>query len=543
MKKNNRKKCESFIVTDTGEWVDSTILEEYKIAAKADVDADGSKQVHEEDWAYGDYILAPKYDPKKLIDVLDLNSYHRNCVDVVARDSSGLNYSFQPKEGGNEEIFDNPLVEEFLDNIKPSINTLLYLRMFDRRAIGYGAIEVIRENTSDSQVINLTHIPAHTLRRAADGYRVQQKIGTKTVWFVIYGGTYYGEQVDVHADTGEIYEYNTLPEKDKANELLWTQEYAPGTNYYGRPPIVGSLAAVAGDLSRARYNNSFFKNYGMPTFAVTITGDFADYEKDPEDEDYDPTKTLKYQINQQLQQVIRNPHSAMCITIPSEGEEGNVDINIQPLSVEQREADFRLFRTDNRDEVIHSHRVDPSRIGIYDSGNLNGTSAKQTDKSYTVSTIAPIKAENEYDINTLLKNEFDLTDWKFVLSDMDPKDFTRDIDVIEKLFNMASITPNQIIKLVGDKFGLSQVTDNAYLDEYYLNGVPLDQVWQQAAQNNTEYADSVLSALNDEIVGEATKYDETEESGEYGVDVQYSTKADTTFSDKIRRIITSRIKT
>ena len=48
MKKNNRK-SESFIVTDTGEWVDSTILEEYKISAKADMDADGSKQVHEED--------------------------------------------------------------------------------------------------------------------------------------------------------------------------------------------------------------------------------------------------------------------------------------------------------------------------------------------------------------------------------------------------------------------------------------------------------------------------------------------------------------
>lgn len=109
MKKNNRK-SESFIVTDTGEWVDSTILEEYKISAKADMDADGSKQVHEEDWAYGDYILAPKYDPKKLIDVLDLNSYHRNCVDVVARDSSGLNYSFQPKEEGNEEIFDLSLI-------------------------------------------------------------------------------------------------------------------------------------------------------------------------------------------------------------------------------------------------------------------------------------------------------------------------------------------------------------------------------------------------------------------------------------------------
>ena len=535
--KNKKRKSESFIVTDTGEWVDKSILEEFAVSTKAEMDGEGSKQAREEDWAYEEYILTPKYDPKKLIDVLDLNSYHRNCVDVVARDSSGLKYSFQPKEEGSEEVFDNPVVEEFLDNIKPSINTLLYLRMFDRRSIGYGAIEVIRESTSESPVINLAHIPAHTLRRAADGYRVQQMIGTKTVWFTIYGETYHGEQVDVHADTGEIYEYNTLPAEYKANELLWTQEYAPGTNYYGRPPVIGSLPAILGDMSRARYNNSFFKHYGMPTFAITITGDFADYDKDPEEEDYDPTKTLKYQINQQLRQVIRNPHSAMCITIPSEGEEGNVDINIQPLSVEQREADFRLYRTDNRDEVIHAHRVDPSRIGIYDSGKLNGNSAKQTDNSYKVSTVSPIKAENEYDINTLLKREFDLTDWKFVLSDMDPKDFSRDIDVIEKLFNMSAITPNQIIKAVGEKFGLSQVPDNPYLDEYYLNGTPLDQIWQ-TQQADTNYADSVLNALNDEIIGEATTYDETEEEpGEYGLDDQYSAKSDSTFSDKIRRII------
>ena len=182
----NKKRSESFIVTDTGEWVDRSVLEEFAVSTKADMDADGSKQAREEDWAYDDYILTPKYDPDKLIEVLDLNSYHRNCVDVVARDSSGLNYTFQSKEEGNEEVFNNPVVEEFLDTINPSINTLLYLRMFDRRAIGYGAIEVIRESTSDSQVINLAHIPAHTLRRAADGYRVQQQIGTKKVWFTIY---------------------------------------------------------------------------------------------------------------------------------------------------------------------------------------------------------------------------------------------------------------------------------------------------------------------------------------------------------------------
>ena len=62
MKKNNRK-SESFIVTDTGEWVDSTILEEYKIAAKADIDADGSKQVHEEDI----YLQEKKHNKKNIL--------------------------------------------------------------------------------------------------------------------------------------------------------------------------------------------------------------------------------------------------------------------------------------------------------------------------------------------------------------------------------------------------------------------------------------------------------------------------------------------
>ena len=42
-------------------------------------------------------------------------------------------------------------------------------------------------------------------------------------------------------------------------------------------------------------------------------------------------------IGQQIKEVIKNPHSAICITIPSEGEEGNVDLKITPLSVQTEE--------------------------------------------------------------------------------------------------------------------------------------------------------------------------------------------------------------
>ena len=162
----------------------------------------------------------------------------------------------------------------------------------------------------------------------------------------------------------------------------------------------------------------FFKNYGMPAFAVTITGDFADYTEEPylEETDengkrkpnpnFDETQTMRYKISQQIQQVIKNPHSAICITIPTETDEGKVDVNIQPLSVQQEEGSFRVFLKDERDEIIHAHKVDPSRIGIYDAGKLNGTNSQFTDNSYKYSTVAPIKKEAEELINLIAREEF-----------------------------------------------------------------------------------------------------------------------------------------
>lgn len=529
---------DAFIVTkkdDSYELVEREILDRYSI--KADMDHEGSKQIKEDGWAYGDYLLEPKYSPDKLIDLLDLNTFHENCVDVIARDSSGLSYTFIPSDEENTAEFDNETVQDFLNNINPSINTLLYRRNYDKRAIGYGAIEVIREDTAESQVKTLSHIPAHTLRRHSDGIRVKQMVGTKEVWFFIYDTNYdeNGDKFDVHADTGEIYPYNSLSASEKANELLWTMDYAPGTNYYGRPKIIAALSTILGDLSRSSYNTTFFRNYGMPAFAVTITGDFADYDVSPDDPEYDVTKTLKYKISQQLKQVIRNPHSAVTILVPSEGEEGNVEVNIQPLSVDTKEASFRLYRKDNRDEILQAHKVDPSRLGIYESGQLNGSNSQNLDNSYKVSTIAPLKAENEYDINRLLTREFGLTDWKFTINDLDPKDYQNDILVLEKLFNMACITPQQIIDVVGDKFGLKSTNENCYLDEYYLNGTPLEKVW--TAENTVNFPD--LTGLNDEIIDEAETYDEFEETTtvEDSFEDEQSTKSMASFTERIKKAL------
>ena len=382
--------------------------------------------------------------------------------------------------------------------------------VYDRRAVGYGALEVIREGTSKSDIIRLKHIPAHTLRRHTDLKRVVHiTSGGKRVWFVIYGKNYddKGNLCDIHADTGAFHPYNSLPPEDKANELLWTMEYAPGTDYYGRPPIVSCLPSISAGISATAYNTSFFKNYGMPKFAITVTGDFADYDVDPTDPEYDYTQTLKYRISQQIKEVIRNPHSAICITIPSEGEEGNVNLDITPLSVQQEDGSFRLLRKDTRDEVLHAHHVDPSRLGIYDAGTLNGNNSDNTRASYKYGTIAPIKTECESLINRI-GAELGCTSWRFSIEDVAPIDYTKDLALAEFLFARGAMTIKELIDNFGAKFGLTlDDPDDYYLNARYINGQPLESLWNTVEDNPYLEIDTILGSLNESLTG-----DELEES-------------------------------
>ena len=512
------KKSDSFIVTvdDTGEYNVVDRMELDRHALKAQVDYDGSKQVVDEQFKAGVHVLEPRYNPYDLVQLLDLYTYHAACVDAVAVDSTGISYTLKPVEDVEPIDAEKERFITVLENCKPSINNNLQKMVFDRRAIGYGALELIRETTSDSLPCKLKHIPAQTLRRHADTKRVVHTTPAgKRVWYVIYGKNYddQGNKVDVHADTGAFHPYNTLAPHERANELLWTMEYAPGTDYYGRPPIISALGSISSDISAVKYNNSFFQNYGMPKFAITVTGDFADYDVDPDDPEYDYTQTLKYKISQQIKEVIKNPHSAICITIPSEGEEGNVDLKITPLSVQTEEGHFRMLRKDTRDEVLHAHHVDPSRLGIYDAGSLNGSNSDNTRVSYKYGTIAPIKAEIE-DLVNLIGEELDCTSWKFSIEEVAPIDYTKDLVLAEFMFARGAMTPRQIIDNFGGKFGLTAPDEDMFMDEYYINNTPVKQIWD-TIEDNPQFDEehSILTDLEDKLWSQ-TNDNKEEEIGE-----------------------------
>ena len=175
-----------------------------------------------------------------------------------------------------------------------------------------------------------------------------------------------------------------------------------------------------------------------------------------------------------------------------------------------------MLRKDTRDEVIHAHHVDPSRLGIYDAGSLNGTNANQTSNSYKYGTIAPIKSECEALIN-LIGAELEVQTWKFSIEDVSPIDYNDDLKLADFLFARGAMTIKDLIDNFGSKFGLDidGEENEYYLNARYLNGVPLDMVWNNVEDNPYLEVDSILASLEDSLRGnEDAKEDDIGESTE-----------------------------
>ena len=512
-------RSESYIVTDRENFVPLPILNEYALKS--------TKGMNDEDGFNYKDVVEPPAPPRLLNKLLDINTWHKVCCEAIAADASGAGYTFIPDPNVVEpNMAEKEYLEEFFRTLRPNINQLLYEREYDCESIGWGLLEVIRENGDyDAPICDLKHYSGANFRRCADGVRVQQIIGGKVRWFVILGenhdadGTHY----DVHYKTGEKY-YEGLPEELRANEVIWKNRFNPETKLYGKAPASPAIGAIYADNSRARYNIEFFRNYGIPAMYVTITGDFDPGIIDPEDPDYDVRNTLQYRITEQLKQVIHNPHSAMVLQIPSEGEDGNVQVEIKPLSVDTKEASFRLFRKDNRDEVVASHHMDPNRVGVTDAGKLGASNSEQTNNSYRVSTIKPLVRENEDDINYLIHNCMGITDWNFKIIDTDEKQNVIDLEKVISMVEKAIMTPNEAREAIGEKYGIARIDDNPLLDEFYYNGNPLSGMGR--LDNTLPGVDTILAGLEESITNLEEDTDEEE----------VSVKSDSRFKEAIKSI-------
>jgi len=476
-------------VTSKGKAVRSDVMDNYAI--KGD---EGSRQMPLDKFAslYAtDRVIQPLYNPEALAAVLEMNACHARCCSVKARDTAGLGYSLEPTvenpaEGQKETL------REFLE-AQEGLTTMFYRQQYDVEAIGYGAIEVVREqHRADGVPVKMVQVPAHTLRMHSSGNKVVQRRGNKKTWFKVFG-----KELDVDHYTGHEHDFGSLQPERRATEIIWNNLYSQRSDYYGIPDIVPALGAVHGDISRRDFNLNFFDNFGVPAYAVFITGD---YDPGPVNPDTGRTE-LEEQIEEHFSALADKPHSTMVLTVPTrEGGAGDVQIKFQPLSVDVKDASFRLYRKDNRDEVIVAHGVPPYRIGVAEEGSLGGNTAKESTEIYKDSVIKPRQEVLEEVINKhVVRDGLQITDWRFSFAEIDTQDEAHDLEMVKALFDMGAMRIRDVIQRYGEKYGIEDDPDDPLLDARFVQGQPLTP----ETLEGQEQAAGVMRSLKNELLKEA----------------------------------------
>jgi len=443
-------------LTNKGKFIDNDIMDKYLLKSKKKDET--SKQIKDPfAGKYEDGLVVPPYNLEELANTLSFNPYHYRAIQTVAIDVSGLGYVLkplidEPSDNNKEEL------ENFIQNIKPSINEVVKRFMMDYKTTGNGYLEIIREGYSPrGKPVLIEHIPAHTVREHEDGEKIAQLRADQKVWFKKFNS-----ELDLSTSNG-------IPESndERASEYLSLKEYHPSDDYYGVPQYISVIRTMYGDIARNEYNISFFKNYGMPAAIVSIAGNYNPMAQVGQD------MTMMDFIEEQFRSFQDNPHSTMLLTVPSQNG-GEVEIEITPLETQQKDSSFQVYRKDNRDEVLAVHGVPPYRLGIAETGNLGGSTAEESTEIYKRSIVEPLQNLVEELINEVIREGFGIHDWEFRFEDIDLEDFKDDLAIAEQLFDKGAITPNQLIQNFGSKFGIEPEPNNPFLNSHYINGYAID---------------------------------------------------------------------
>lgn len=470
----SKDRGEPFAIVTDDDIITSDVYKQYSMKQE-DRDTSPTSQLGD-DLFTGQYgnrnIVKPLYNPSQLAGLLEINTYHNRCVRTKAHDITGNGYKLK-KTTENPDEGEKKRLKEFFDTQFPPLEDILSKGEIDYGGLGYSFYELVKEGNMHNTVYKyMNHAPAHTIRTIRDktGGEVMKFVQKRAGKFVYFKHPFL--EKDVHKETGKEYPPGELKPEERANDMIMMKNYTPRSDYYGIPDIINALGAIWGNLAQQSYNNEFFKNHGVPQYAVYITGDY-DLETDEEGKPKVVTA-----IEESLAKVRKNPHSSLVFGIPSNtsGMGENVKVTFEPLAVETKDASFRMFRKDNRDEVIVAHAVPGNRIGIGDVQSLGGDTAYETNRIYKESVLNPRQKEIEDYINRyIVKHNFGIEDWEFKLNSIDVDSIEKDTEVLGFLFKNGAATPNDLIRNLGEDYGI-QPSDNEDMNKYYINGQPVDKI-------------------------------------------------------------------
>ncbi|MCQ8904366.1 MAG: phage portal protein [Methanothermobacter sp.] len=333
-------------------------LEKYR-AIKGDTDSQALKEDGFEEY------VEPKVHPLVLLSLLQVNPYHASACSIKANDILRTGYLIDGDDGG---------VEELLRACRPSFEFILLQALEDLQVFNYCTLEVVRDDQGEP--VRLDYIPAHTVRVHRDGSRYMQTWdGIHVTYFKDY--RYEGE---VNPDNGE--------DQDGvgANEIIFIHLPSPICSYYGVPRYLSAAPSILAMQKIDEYNYAFFDNYTIPSYVITVTGEFEDEMELGSDGEPTGRTVLQGLIEDNFKYLKEAPHTPLVFSIPG-GD--TVEVTFTPLNTSQKELSFREYAAEKKYDIAAAHMIDPYRLGIADTGPLGGNFAEVTRRTYYESVVRP----------------------------------------------------------------------------------------------------------------------------------------------------------
>jgi PBSX family phage portal protein len=382
-------------------------------------------------------LVRPLFDMDQLAGMLEANSLHARCARQKATDVAGRGFELRVKAdvaegaGAADQATWGTFVEALEQDERgdESFGQRITQAHQDYESIGWAVLEIGRG--PDRMPAGLWQVPAHTIRAHVDRRRFAQKAGGKTIWFKRCGieGT-------VHKDTG-AWSDRTVTADWTGNELLVIRNYTPRSSLYGLPDHIPAISAIAGWRAQAEFNIRFFDNNAVPSYAVIVEG--SDVSPEFEQKILDHFRTIK-----------GDPHRTVVIPIPGPtGDEATaVHVRFEKLSIDVKDASFRLYKQDNALEICIAHGVPPYRVGWPILGSLGGSTALEMTKIYNDSIVQPRQEtwEQRLDRALLGAKGLALTTVELKAKRLDSRDMAADILATTAFWDMGVITKGAIAR-------------------------------------------------------------------------------------------------
>ena len=396
----------------------------YSVLKKAEIQK-SSKQLKEQDrWFTENDLVWPPYLPDTLLQLYESNSVLYRCVNQLAADVAGLGWGLSLREDKRESKQELTRLQEFLQKPSPelALRSILKQLIIDWGSVGWFGLEVVRNNKGE--IAELYHVPAHTIRVHSSQEKYCQIRNNKKVWFKKFN-----IDKDFSAKTGEEGNFSL---DVRANELIFYKNFYPKSDYYGIPNFVAATGDVLGLMGLRDYNLAFFENYGIPSAIIILEGDWEEGSD----------KTITEFLNKEIRGT-ENAHRTLVVTQPE-----NCTFTYKPLTVDVKEASFRFYQQDCREDILTAYSMPPERVGVRIIGKLGGNVAEEATRIYVQSVVEPLQTDLEEIINDkILQSE----NYEFKFENIDLRDYNAEVARMLQQIQHGVLTPNEARNELGYK--------------------------------------------------------------------------------------------